>query len=60
MERAKFILLNEQALAQLSEIQRPIFILQWLRHVETVLSSISRVRITSLSYFAYHSLSYFV
>ncbi|OXA59612.1 HEAT repeat-containing protein 5B isoform X2 [Folsomia candida] len=45
MERAKFILLNEQALAQLSEIQRPIFILQWLRHVETVLSSISRVEL---------------
>lgn len=43
MEQGKFILLNEQALAQLPEIQKPIFVLEWLKHVESVLSSISRV-----------------
>jgi hypothetical protein len=45
MERAKFLLLNEQALVQVGEVQKPVFILEWLRHVETVLGSISRVTI---------------
>lgn len=44
MEKAKFLLLNEKALSEVSEVQKPIFILEWLRHVDSVLSCISRVR----------------
>lgn len=44
MEKAKFLLLNEQALLELPDVQKPIFILEWLRHVESVLACISRVR----------------
>ncbi|CAL8143424.1 unnamed protein product [Orchesella dallaii] len=45
MEKAKFLLLNEQALSELPDVQKPIFILEWLRHVETVLSCISRIEL---------------
>ncbi|ODM96075.1 HEAT repeat-containing protein 5B [Orchesella cincta] len=42
---AKFLLLNEAALSELPDVQKPIFILEWLRHVETVLSCISRIEL---------------
>ena len=39
------LLLNEQAYTQLSDVQKPMYILEWLRHLESVLVNVSRVSI---------------
>lgn len=43
MELAHSLLLNEDALAQITEAKRPVFIFEWLRFLDKVLVAANRV-----------------
>lgn len=43
MELAHSLLLNEEALAQITEAKRPVFIFEWLRFLDKVLVAANRV-----------------
>ncbi len=45
MELAHSLLLNEDALAQITEAKRPVFIFEWLRFLDKVLVAANRVTI---------------
>ena len=45
MELAHSLLLNEEALAQITEAKRPVFIFEWLRFLDKVLVTANRVTI---------------
>ena len=44
MELAHSLLLNEEALAQITEAKRPVFIFEWLRFLDKVLVAANKVR----------------
>lgn len=46
MELAHSLLLNEDALAQITEAKRPVFIFEWLRFLDKVLVAANKVRFT--------------
>lgn len=48
MELAHSLLLNEDALAQITEAKRPVFIFEWLRFLDKVLVAANRVTIQIL------------
>lgn len=43
MELAHSLLLNEEALAQITEAKRPVFIFEWLRFLDKVLIAANKV-----------------
>lgn len=43
MELAHSLLLNEEALAQITEAKRPVFIFEWLRFLDKVLVAANKV-----------------
>ena len=43
MEQSHNLVLNEEALAQLTESKRPLFIFEWLRHLDKALVNIRKV-----------------
>jgi len=43
MELAHSLLLNEEALAQITEAKRPVFIFEWLRFLDKVLVTANKV-----------------
>ena len=43
MEQSHNLVLNEEALAQLTEAKRPLFIFEWLRHLDKALVNIQKV-----------------
>lgn len=43
MELAHSLLLNEDALAQITEAKRPVFIFEWLRFLDKVLVAANKV-----------------
>lgn len=45
MELSHSLLLNEEALKQLPETKRPVFIFEWLRFLDKVLLTSKKVRI---------------
>jgi len=45
MESAHSLILNEKALEQISEANKPIFILEWLRYLDKTLATTSKVNI---------------
>lgn len=45
MELAHSLLLNEDALAQITEAKRPVFIFEWLRFLDKVLLAANKVNI---------------
>lgn len=51
MELAHSLLLNEDALAQITEAKRPVFIFEWLRFLDKVLVAANRVIIQILDSF---------
>lgn len=51
MELAHSLLLNEDALVQITEAKRPVFIFEWLRFLDKVLVAANRVTIHILSMF---------
>lgn len=51
MELAHSLLLNEDALAQITEAKRPVFIFEWLRFLDKVLVAANRVNIQILAQF---------
>lgn len=51
MELAHSLLLNEDALVQITEAKRPVFIFEWLRFLDKVLVAANRVTILILSMF---------
>lgn len=51
MELAHSLLLNEDALAQITEAKRPVFIFEWLRFLDKVLVAANRVIIQILASF---------
>lgn len=61
MELAHSLLLNEDALAQITEAKRPVFIFEWLRFLDKVLVAANRVTAFSAFFFFCHrlALSYF-
>uniref|UniRef100_A0A672YQY3 HEAT repeat-containing protein 5B n=1 Tax=Sphaeramia orbicularis TaxID=375764 RepID=A0A672YQY3_9TELE len=46
MELAHSLLLNEDALAQITEAKRPVFIFEWLRFLDKVLVAANKVRVS--------------
>lgn len=44
MELAHSLLLNEDALAQITEAKRPVFIFEWLRFLDKVLVAANKVK----------------
>lgn len=44
MELAHSLLLNEDALAQITEAKRPVFIFEWLRFLDKVLVAANKVQ----------------
>ena len=48
MELAHSLLLNEDALAQITEAKRPVFIFEWLRFLDKVLVAANKVTIQIL------------
>lgn len=48
MELAHSLLLNEEALAQITEAKRPVFIFEWLRFLDKVLVAANKVTETFL------------
>lgn len=48
MELAHSLLLNEDALAQITEAKRPVFIFEWLRFLDKVLVAANRVSIHTI------------
>lgn len=51
MELAHSLLLNEDALAQITEAKRPVFIFEWLRFLDKVLVAANRVNMEILAQF---------
>ena len=51
MELAHSLLLNEDALAQITEAKRPVFIFEWLRFLDKVLVAANRVNVQILTLF---------
>lgn len=51
MELAHSLLLNEDALAQITEAKRPVFIFEWLRFLDKVLVAANRVSIKTIVFF---------
>lgn len=51
MELAHSLLLNEDALAQITEAKRPVFIFEWLRFLDKVLVAANRVSIWTMRLF---------
>lgn len=49
MELAHSLLLNEDALAQITEAKRPVFIFEWLRFLDKVLVAANKVIYETLS-----------
>lgn len=49
MELAHSLLLNEEALAQITEAKRPVFIFEWLRFLDKVLVAANKVWCCSAS-----------
>lgn len=49
MELAHSLLLNEDALAQITEAKRPVFIFEWLRFLDKVLVAANKVSIGFLT-----------
>jgi len=49
MELSHSLILNEAALAPIPEDKKPIFILEWLRFVDKVLSAAHKVKYQSIS-----------
>ena len=47
MELAHSLLLNEDALAQITEAKRPVFIFEWLRFLDKVLVAANKVVLQS-------------
>lgn len=45
MELSHSLTLNEEALAQISEAKRPVFIFEWLRFLDKVLVAAQKVSI---------------
>lgn len=45
MELAHSLLLNEEALAQITEAKRPVFVFEWLRFLDKVLVAANRVSV---------------
>ncbi|XP_068597113.1 HEAT repeat-containing protein 5B [Brachionichthys hirsutus] len=48
MELAHSLLLNEDALAQITEAKRPVFIFEWLRFLDKVLAAANRVDVKEM------------
>lgn len=59
MELAHSLLLNEDALAQITEAKRPVFIFEWLRFLDKVLVAANKVIIQILSFSESESLEAF-
>lgn len=55
MELAHSLLLNEDALAQITEAKRPVFIFEWLRFLDKVLVAANRVTIPISELFFFFS-----
>ena len=51
MELAHSLLLNEDALAQITEAKRPVFIFEWLRFLDKVLVAANKVTIQFMALF---------
>lgn len=51
MELAHSLLLNEDALAQITEAKRPVFIFEWLRFLDKVLVAANKVTTHILALF---------
>ena len=51
MELAHSLLLNEDALAQITEAKRPVFIFEWLRFLDKVLVAANKVKSKQLQMF---------
>ena len=49
MELSHRLTLNEEALQQVPEAQRPLFVYEWLRFLEQVLVAAQKVKILSLN-----------
>lgn len=49
MELAHSLLLNEDALAQITEAKRPVFIFEWLRFLDKVLVAANKVTVYILA-----------
>lgn len=43
MESSKTLTLNEEALAQLADAKKPLFVFEWLRHLDKSLQSAQKV-----------------
>lgn len=50
MELAHSLLLNEDALAQITEAKRPVFIFEWLRFLDKVLVAANKVTLLNISF----------
>lgn len=59
MELAHSLLLNEDALAQITEAKRPVFIFEWLRFLDKVLVAANKVTIQIFSFSESESLEAF-
>lgn len=59
MELAHSLLLNEDALAQITEAKRPVFIFEWLRFLDKVLVAANKVSIQIFSFSESESLEAF-
>lgn len=59
MELAHSLLLNEDALAQITEAKRPVFIFEWLRFLDKVLMAANKVTIQIFSFSESESLEAF-
>lgn len=51
MELAHSLLLNEDALAQITEAKRPVFVFEWLRFLDKVLVAANRVSVFCFCFF---------
>lgn len=58
MELAHSLLLNEDALAQITEAKRPVFIFEWLRFLDKVLVAANKVKQFEKSDTFAHIISY--
>lgn len=58
MELAHSLLLNEDALAQITEAKRPVFIFEWLRFLDKVLVAANKVINETLSSLAATEINY--
>ena len=53
MELAHSLLLNEEAFKKISENKRPVFVFEWLRFLDKVLSAAQKVCVLSLFIITY-------